>query len=153
MYPSTTLVTTSADTSTQLSQSNVLAHRRAPERPKPELSVAQAGVGDEDASSSPSTYMLLISRVENMIRRNALEQATVDELRDYLARNLGAAPASTRQTVRNLREYASLGVENIAQLADSVTRNLREPAGAQVVVRKPTLDLPPPLGKAIVVLR
>ncbi|MEE8555047.1 MAG: hypothetical protein V3T00_04250 [bacterium] len=141
MYASTSLVTTSAESSAQLPHSNVLAHRRTPEQPKPELSGAQAGVGAEDTSSSPSTYMLLISRVENMIRRNALEQATVDELREHLARNLGTVPESTRQTVRNLREYVSLGVENIAQLADSVIRNLREPGRAQAalaLLKQPT---------------
>ena len=134
MYPTTHVVTTSQEASAHLSHPNVLAHRRVPERVKRQGAGEETGTSGPGSVYAPNAYMLLISRLENMVRRNQIDPRTLDQLRSHIAQHLAGLPEHGRQTVQAIDGYAQLGAEKFARLPEVLMRDLRNPHKAQAAL-------------------
>ncbi|MCH8845031.1 MAG: hypothetical protein IID61_18895 [SAR324 cluster bacterium] len=131
MTPSPGIVTTSAETSSHLMNADVLSRRRPPERMDPikQREEAQQAVGV--TTYSPSPYMQLVSRLENMVRGQKLDPMALQQLRSQIGQNLTLMPETARRSIESLDEYANLGVDQFAALGDRLVSALQNPAQAQ----------------------
>ena len=118
------------DASAQM-HSNVLAYRQPAAQIKREGAAKPGGTSGDEGVQTPSTYMLMISRVENMAQRGAFDERTLEQLRAHLTSHLGAASEAGRQSISNLREFGALGEENVADLPQAIVRSIRDPLRAQ----------------------
>jgi hypothetical protein len=130
MYGSTGAIATSSESQAHLPHGNVLAHQRAVERPKRPAGAKETVGTAAGATYTPNAYMLLLSRLDNMVRRNELDQATLEQLRNHVVQHLALLPAHSRLKIQQLEDYGALGVEKLAQLPDAIVRTLRDHAKA-----------------------
>jgi len=124
------IVTMSPEAQAQLTHSNVLARRSLPERIKRSAQAEDAGAPAAGSVYSANAYMLLVSRQENMMRRGAIDERTLDELRTHIAQHLAVLPEHGRQTVQSLPGYTQVGADRFARLPESLVRALRGTAQA-----------------------
>lgn len=120
------VVTMSAEAQAQLAHSHVLARRSVPERLKPNAKAEDAGAPMAGSVYSPNAYMLLVSRLENMIARGQMDERTLEQLRTHIAQHLAALPEHSRQTIRALEGYTQIGAESFQRLPETLTRAVRQ---------------------------
>ena len=125
MNATTHVVQTSAEAQAQLAHSNVLAQRRLPERAKRAQPGEQSQATAAGSVYASNAYMLLISRIENMVRRKEIDPSTLDQLRSHIAQHLTVLPERSRQTIQGLEGYGQLGAETFAGLPNTLVRALR----------------------------
>lgn len=129
------VVTTSPEAKAQLAHSNVLAHRHAPDRAKRPAAGKPSGEATAGSVYSANAYMMMISRVDNMVRRGESDPNTLDELRTHIAQHLAVLPEHSRQTIRALEGYAQLGADTFARLPDTLIRAVSHAEKAPTALR------------------
>ena len=126
MYGSTGAITMSAESQTHMPHGNALAKQRGTESPKRAGNGKEAAAATSGATYTPNAYMLLLSRLDSMVRRNDMDKATLDQLRAHVAQHMALLPAHSRLKVQQLEDYGVLGVEKLAGLPDAIVRTLRD---------------------------
>jgi len=121
-------VTTNIHRSTE---SGIKAHqadvqlRQRPERegPHTESDAVKVTTGSSP-EEVPSNYMMLISRIDNMMRRGQVDSEPVDELGSLLTLKISRMPAASRRALVALPEMQALEVENLAHLPLAIARRV-----------------------------
>ena len=126
MYGSTGAITMSSESQAHMPHGNVLAQQRGAERPKRASTDKELAATTSGATYTPNAYMLLLSRLDNMVRRNAVDKATLEQLRNHVVQHMALLPAHSRLKIQQLEDYGVLGVEKLAGLPDAIVRTLRD---------------------------
>jgi hypothetical protein len=126
MYGSTGAISTSAESQAHMPHGNALAKQRGAESPKRAATGKEAAATPSGANYTPNAYMLLLSRLDNMVRRNSVDKATLEQLRNHVVQHMALLPAHSRLKIQQLQDYGALGVEKLAQLPDAIVRTLRD---------------------------
>lgn len=105
----------SSETATRSQNGDVLLRNRVAERPQREATGRRPGSAD-GVENVPSTYLLLISRVENMLHRGGPEAADVEQLSRLLSERLGAMSPVRRREVESLEAFQALGLDAAGQI-------------------------------------
>ena len=133
MIPTSNAIAAGAETSPHLN-ANVLAYRGPPAKPETTVKRLVDKDGVAKTTYSPSAYMMLVSRLEGMIRRGSVDRDLLVELGAQLNERLAHAPEQARQRIQALGEYSALGVEKFAALPERIVTNLQEQATARTAL-------------------
>lgn len=134
MATSPVTISGSAESSPHLMNSNVLSYRRGAEKLKQDSAGEGQGAGAAGMVYTPSDYLLLVSRLENMVRRGAAHRATLERLRGEIGRQLATLPEAARQRIQGTEEYARLGAEDFAQLPQALMAALQDAERSQAAL-------------------
>jgi len=134
MYVTSPAATKAAEASGRAPNQNLMLHKRSPERELPG-NAERARLADlPEGALNPSPYAILVSRLDAMIRRGRLDEATLEHLHQMLHRRVAALGPEAAGAVMALPQVAELNAEKIAQLPRRVRDALRRPALAQVAL-------------------
>jgi hypothetical protein len=112
----TSTVGKSSETPARPHNPDLLNRQRVLERYDTASRPAGKATGAEEAAFSPSAYLMMISRIENQLRRGATDRPAVDQLSRMLAEKLSILTQRTRRSLLELPEVKTLGVDNLSQL-------------------------------------
>ena len=79
------------------------------------------GINPDLEDNSPGDYMMLISRIDNMLREGRFDREPVDHLARYLAGRIAQLPVGSRQNLQALPEMRTLGVNNLTLLPTTLS--------------------------------
>ncbi len=79
----------------------------------------------EVSESLPPSYMLLISRIDNMMRKGQPEPEPVEQLGRLLMEKIARMTASTRRILAELPQVKALEVEDLTHLPRAVTDRIQ----------------------------
>lgn len=103
------------------------------QRPNDRARFAEAAQGSPFATGTveyvPSGYMVLISRIDNMLRKGRPEREAIEQLSHLLSEKISAMNEHRRRNLQELPPLRALGVDNLVQLPRSVAGHLH--AGTQ----------------------
>ncbi len=102
---------------------DVLLRRNNPEQEEREggEAVRIAGATPE---AVPGVYMMLISRVDAMLREGKPHRGTVNQLHELVYTRLAAMPPGARKGLLELPPVQALGVQNMLHLPGELSRNI-----------------------------
>ncbi len=125
----TATISKGSDTNTRPQNPDVLLRQRPNDRAR----FAEAVQGSPFATGTveyvPSRYMVLISRIDNMLRKGHPEPEAIEQLSHLLSEKISAMNEHQRRNLQELPPLRALGVDNLVQLPRSVAGHLH--AGTQ----------------------
>lgn len=83
------------------------------------------GSAGEVSESLPPSYMLLISRIDNMMRKGQPEPEPVEQLGRLLVEKIARMTVSTRRILAGLPQVKALEVEDLTHLPRTVTDRIQ----------------------------
>lgn len=102
---------------------DVLLRQHTPQRPEQKRGDG-VRIATATAEEVPGAYMMLISRVDAMLREGRPQRATLNQLQDLLQTRLAAMPPGARKGLLVLPPVRALEVQNMLRLPGEVTRNV-----------------------------
>ncbi len=119
-----------------------LYHRKdAYERSQEAEGGLASGPAAQTPEIAPSPYMMLISRIDAMLRQGRVDPRVVGQLRGMLVQRIGGLTTSARRALVDTPEARALGVEDATRLPDLVSARLQggEPQeGLLALLRNPS---------------
>ncbi|MBI4083688.1 MAG: hypothetical protein HY423_13870 [Candidatus Lambdaproteobacteria bacterium] len=134
MQINSTTVTPGSNTPNRMPDPNVLAYRQnqAPAESNGEgraikLEIATPGF-------APSAYGLMVSRLESLVNRNAVDEPSLERLRAHIAQRIGALGEDSRRALAALAEAHGVQAPRAAQVPARLQELLRNPAQAKTAL-------------------
>jgi hypothetical protein len=118
-----------SETNLRPQNADVLLRQRVQERERLAELESNTGEGGEGGQYVPSRYMVLISRIDRMMRQGQPDRPLVDRLTSLLGERIAALTPRSRRTLEELPEVRALGVESLLQLPRVLAAHLH--AGTQ----------------------
>jgi hypothetical protein len=118
-----------SETNLRPQNADVLLRQRVQERERLAELESNTGEGGEGWQYVPSRYMVLISRIDRMMRQGQPDRPLVDRLTSLLGERIAALTPRSRRTLEELPEVRALGVESLLQLPRVLAAHLH--AGTQ----------------------
>lgn len=118
MYGVITTLNAGAETGLRPQHSDALQRQRATERSRTAGLMSGSGQGGDTGQYVPSRYMMLISRVDRMMRQGPADDPEVDQLTNLLGERIAGLTARGRRALRDLPEMQALGVDDVHRLPE-----------------------------------
>lgn len=119
-------ITAGTETSTRMPHSDVLLHRQPQETQEQDSGERVRVIGDPADGFVKSSYLLLISRLEDMLSEERVDEEPLAQLRALLSNRMSLLPEDSRQRIQSLPEFQATGAfstKNLPALLDTMLRD------------------------------
>ena len=134
-------VTKGSDSNIRPQNADVMLRQRPHQEQPLSESERSATLAAEGSQKAPSGYMVLISRIDNMLRQGRPERASVEKLAQILADRIARLGPQTRRSLLEISQVKALGVDNLTQLPQTITAHIYAGTQREAVMgllREPT---------------
>lgn len=119
-------VTAGAETSARMPNSDVLLARHAPAKPELQGNKRPRSEAAQEDGFVRSAYLVLVSRLEDMVRNGARDEGSLAELRVLVGKRMAMLTESARQKVQALGEFQATGASTTQHLPNLLDALLRD---------------------------
>jgi hypothetical protein len=123
-------VTAGSSTSNRMPDPDALAYKQNPSPAESKSEGRAIKLEIATPGYTPSAYALMVSRLESLVNRNAVDEPSLERLRAHIAQRIGALGEESRRALAALADLHGVQAPRATQVPVRLQELLRTPAQA-----------------------